>query len=184
MSSEYQQPLFALYPIELAFDNRIALAERCVVGRWTTHRDSSDDEIAHSVFASVEMYPLELQVPEDAIEDVGPSGVNIDTGEQSYRFDSRVSYVGDDELWNLDPGLPLRYHPDGEIFRRELIVVWGASCRAKAEEGIARTIGQIEMLIAAQRLRIDEFHKVIFEYILKLIRERRAAQAARTGTLH
>lgn len=161
----FPMPLFEWHPLEDEFDRRFRSVARWIERLWPRYKRSPAEDLVRTVFGDIEIYPFELLMGELVVEEI-PDGYFERA--PAYRYDYYIPYVGDDVLWNLAPRGLLKL-PEGELFRRSLILA--LSCeREPAEEEARKELARINDVLVAQAREIEAFHGTLMSRIEALVR--------------
>jgi hypothetical protein len=129
-----QMPLFEWHPLAEEFDRRLRRVSASIERFWPKY-GNEPQKLARQVFGWLEIHPLELLLEKWVVEKAFDGYCN---GAPSYRYDHYIPYLGDDILWNLAPYGLLKL-PEGEIFRRTLILVIRCEPRSRTNTYSSRS---------------------------------------------
>ena len=177
MLDDYQMPLFSRSLLYEELERRLKDVGARLGTGWQHYVDLSDLAIVRKQFSLAEIYPLELLFDQLVIEEK-LDGLDRDTREQVFRYDCYIPYLGDDDLWLLDPG-GIDNHPEGETFRRNLLIVDRYTNRDEAAVAIKETLSKIGGFIEAQTLQIYSFHAALPQRVHALVQAARGGQLVR-----
>lgn len=164
MTTDYQMPLFSHYDLMVEFDHRRDDIEQSIIGDVNIFRPKSVEARLEELCCRAEICSLELRLNRQTMT-VEKGGILEGTGEQHFCYTAYIPFAGDEQLWQLRPGGFAGLAPDGEIFRRELILATSASSQGEGEQQIAESLERVQQAIAIQRGRIDEFHATLPHFI-------------------
>jgi PAS domain-containing protein len=160
---DHQMPLFEWHPLSEEFDRRLRTVSAWMERFWPKFKNQPR-ELGQQIFSAIEMYPLELLMERSVVE-VVPDGYC--EGSPSFRRDQYIPYLGDHILWNLSP-LGLLNLPEGEVFRRRLILV--IRCEEKLLDRRAQQVlARIDEVLQAQAREISAFHSTLAARIDELL---------------
>jgi len=166
MTVEHQIPLFFDYPITVQFDRRGGQ----IAPHWHELHDLYRHfELAEQIYARLQIHPLQLIQTHASFSEV-PDGVTEAGERDCYCYTRSIPFLGDRELWFLDPTLRVeRPIParslviescllEGEIFRQELIIAVLATDRSQGTRLLDERLGKIQRTIELQNRLICQFH--------------------------
>jgi hypothetical protein len=160
---DHQMPLFEWHPLAEEFYRRLGRVSASIERFWPKYR-SAPRELARQVFGRIEIYPLELLLGKWTVEKIFNGYCE---GAPSYRYDHYIPYLGDDILWSLAPYGLLKL-PEGEIFRRTLILV--IRCETMVADQYAHlALAKIDEVLQAQTREIDAFHTTLAARVDELL---------------
>ncbi|HZF95695.1 MAG TPA: hypothetical protein VEZ20_12585 [Allosphingosinicella sp.] len=158
-----QLPLFEWHPLEEEFDRRLRTVSAWIERFWPQHKNDRR-YLVEQLLAMTQIHPLELMLEKSTVE-VVPDGYC--EGVPCTRRDMYIPYLGDDILWNLSPRGVLKL-PEGEIFRRTLILV--IRCEEdNADREAELALTRIDEVLQAQACEIDAFHSTLAARVDELL---------------
>ena len=72
--------------------------------------------------------------------------------------------MGDPELWILYPFELPEPLPEGEVFRRELIITHFARTKEDGERLIQRTLAQVQAIVGLQTELVDHYNAMLVQH--------------------